>query len=69
MKKLIIDTEILQIRNLKSSDLLDFHFYRSNPEVTRYQGFDVFTINQSDEFITANNVYEIVAALRKGDAS
>ena len=51
MKKLIIDTERLLIRNLKATDLADFHFYRSNPEVTKYQGFDVFTMDQSSEFI------------------
>jgi RimJ/RimL family protein N-acetyltransferase len=32
-------------------DLEDFYFYRSNPEVTKYQGFDVFTIEQAEEFI------------------
>ncbi len=51
MQKLIIDTERLQIRNLKISDLSNFHFYRSNPDVTKYQGFDVFTIEQSSNFI------------------
>jgi RimJ/RimL family protein N-acetyltransferase len=51
MQKLIIDTERLEIRNLKTSDLSDFHFYRSNPAVTKYQDFDVFTIEQADEFI------------------
>jgi RimJ/RimL family protein N-acetyltransferase len=52
MQKLIINSERLQIRNLKTSDLTDFHLYRSNPEVTKYQDFDVFTIEQADEFIT-----------------
>ena len=51
MLKLIINTERLQIRNLKETDLTKFHFYRSNPEVTKYQGFDVFTIEQAKEFI------------------
>lgn len=51
MQKLIINTERLQIRNLKKSDLDDFHFYRSNPEVTKYQGFDVLTKEQAEEFI------------------
>ena len=51
MQKLVIETERLIIRNLKASDLSDFHFYRSNSEVTRYQGFDVFTIEQAGEFI------------------
>ncbi len=51
MQKLIIETERLIIRNLKASDLSDFHFYRSNSEVTKYQGFDVFTMEQAGEFI------------------
>lgn len=51
IKKLIIDTERLQIRNLRNADLADFYFYRSNPEVTKYQGFDVFTIEQASNFI------------------
>lgn len=50
-KKLNIETKRLQIRNLKTYDLTDFHAYRSNPEVTKYQGFDVFTIEQAEAFI------------------
>ena len=50
-QKLIIDTGRLQIRNLRNVDLADFYFYRSNPEVTKYQGFDVFTIEQASDFI------------------
>ncbi len=52
MTILPIETERLLIRNLKDSDCNDFFFYRSNPEVTKYQGFDVFTIEQSVEFIS-----------------
>jgi len=33
------------------TDLNDFHIYRTNPEVTKYRGFDVMTIKQADEFI------------------
>ena len=51
MDTLKIDSERLKIRNLKSSDLSDFHFYRSNPDVTKYQGFDTYNIEQSKEFI------------------
>jgi len=51
MQKLMIDTERLQIRNLKITDVPDFHFYRSNPEVTKYQSFDVFTFEQANDFI------------------
>lgn len=51
MNKLIIDTQRLRIRNLKTTDLADFYFYRSNPEVTRYQGFDVYTLEEAHAFI------------------
>ena len=51
MDELSIITKRLQIRILKPTDLPDFHFYRSNPEVAKYQGFDVMTIEQSIDFI------------------
>lgn len=51
MKRLILSTKRLSIRNLKSSDLDDFYFYRSNPEVTKYQGFDVFDKEEAAQFI------------------
>jgi RimJ/RimL family protein N-acetyltransferase len=50
-KKLEIDTIRLTIRNLTAADLPDFHFYRSNPEVTKYQGFDVMTLAGAEAFI------------------
>jgi ribosomal-protein-alanine N-acetyltransferase len=52
METLNIITQRLRIRNLKLSDLSDFHIYRSNPEVTKYQGFDAMTVEQAKEFIT-----------------
>lgn len=55
METLNILTPRLNIRNLKSSDIIDFHFYRSNPEVTKYQGFDVMNIEQANEFIKDNS--------------
>lgn len=51
MEKLILHTGRLLIRNLNLSDLSNFHAYRSNPEVTKYQGFDVFTMEQAESFI------------------
>jgi ribosomal-protein-alanine N-acetyltransferase len=51
MELLNILTPRLRIRNLKLTDLNDFHIYRSNPDVTKYQGFDIMTIEQADEFI------------------
>ncbi|WP_343586618.1 GNAT family protein [Flavobacterium sp.] len=54
MEILNIQTAQLNIRHLKLSDLSDFHIYRSNPEVTKYQGFDVMTIEEAEEFIKEN---------------
>ncbi len=51
METLYIKTERLEIRTLKSFDLSDFHAYRSNPQVVKYQGFDVMNLEQADEFI------------------
>ena len=51
MEILNITTPRLTIRNLKLSDLNDFHIYRSNPDVTKYQGFEVMTIDQAEEFL------------------
>jgi RimJ/RimL family protein N-acetyltransferase len=55
METLKIQTARLNIRHLKLSDLTDFHIYRSNPEVTKYQGFDVMTIEQAEQFIIDNS--------------
>jgi ribosomal-protein-alanine N-acetyltransferase len=46
-----LTTERLLIRNLQPNDLADFHSYRSNPEVTKYQGFDVMNQEQAASFI------------------
>lgn len=54
MENLNVTTERLCIRNLRLTDLTDFNTYRSNPEVTKYQGFDVMTIEQAEQFIRAH---------------
>ncbi len=54
MKKLHITTERLTVRHLEPGDLADFHLYRSNPDVTKYQGFDVMTMEQAEAFIKSN---------------
>lgn len=54
MEVLNIQTTRLNIRPLELSDLLDFYIYRSNPEVTKYQGFDVMTMEQAEMFIREN---------------
>ena len=46
-----IETQRLKIRNLQPLDLEDFYFYRSNPDVTKYQGFDVMTPESAAKFI------------------
>jgi len=55
MNKLRIATDCLIIRHLELADLSDFHIYRSNPEVTKYQGFDVMTLEQAEVFIKDNS--------------
>lgn len=55
MQKLLIDTDRLIIRNLLINDLDNFHQYRSNPEVTKYQGFDVMTKEACSDFIKNNS--------------
>ena len=49
-----IETDRLIIRHLVPGDLADFHVYRSNPEVTRYQGFDVMSREEAEAFINGN---------------
>ena len=56
MENLDITTTRLRIRELILSDLVNFHFYRSNPDITKYQGFDVMTKEQAEEFINENSV-------------
>jgi ribosomal-protein-alanine N-acetyltransferase len=51
VQQLAIITNRLIIRNLLVTDLDDFHIYRSNPEVTKYQGFDVMTREDCGDFI------------------
>ncbi len=50
-EKIRISTQRLIIRNLEPKDLDDFFEYRSNPEVTEYQGFDVMTLKEAESFI------------------
>ena|ERR1700741_152263 len=51
MERLHINTERFILRNLQPSDLTDFFIYRSNPDVTKYQGFDVMTKSECEDFI------------------
>ena len=54
MELLNIETDRLIIRHLTLNDLADFHVYRSNPEVTKYQGFDVMSMEEAETFIRDN---------------
>lgn len=47
----LLTTPRLKIRNLRESDLEAFHQYRSNTEITKYQGFDTYSRDQSRSFI------------------
>lgn len=53
MRTLSITTHRLHIQNLLPRDLDNFHQYRSNPEVTKYQGFDVMNKEQCMAFIAS----------------
>ena len=53
MQKLFIITNRLIIRNMMIRDLDNFHQYRSNPDVTKYQGFDVMGKDACANFINA----------------
>lgn len=55
MELLNIETQQLIIRHLASTDLTDFHIYRSNPDVTKYQGFDVMSLEEAETFIKENS--------------
>ncbi len=46
-----LETERLILRKLKMSDLDDFHSFRSNPEICKFQSFSAFTIEKSRKFI------------------
>ena len=56
--KLKLESERLILRNLEDNDLDDFLSYRSNPEVTRYQGFDPYNREAASEFITSQKEIE-----------
>ena len=46
-----LETERLILRKLKMSDLEDFHSFRSNPEICKFQSFMTFEIEDSKKFI------------------
>ena len=54
MQKILIDTERLQIRKLKTKDLADFHFYRSNPEVQNTRDSMFIQLNKPNNLFKSN---------------
>jgi RimJ/RimL family protein N-acetyltransferase len=46
-----LETERLLLRNLRESDLDDFHVYHCDPEICKFQSYDAFTIEESRKFI------------------
>ncbi len=54
MENLTILTPRTTIRDLELLDLANFHFYRSNLEVTKYQSFEPMTLEEAREFILDN---------------
>ncbi len=46
-----LETERLLLRNLRESDLDDFHVYHCDPEICKFQSYDAFTIEDSEKFI------------------
>jgi RimJ/RimL family protein N-acetyltransferase len=54
MKSMDIETRRLRIRNLMLSDVGDFHSYRSDPSVTKFQSFDTLSVEQARAFIEEN---------------
>jgi RimJ/RimL family protein N-acetyltransferase len=61
MRVVLIKTDRLVIRHLDDADLENFYTYRRNPEVTKYQGFDVYTREQASNFIQKqkNNTFGV----------
>lgn len=55
LETLNIQTARTHIRQLEFKDLFDFHLYRSNPEVTKYQSFDPMTLDEAKDFILDNS--------------
>lgn len=53
-----LETERLILRNLRESDLDDFHVYHSDAEVCKFQSYDAFTIEDSKKFIAEQKAAE-----------
>lgn len=56
---MLLETTKLIIRKLRSEDLEDFHAYRSDPKVARYQGFEIMDRKEAQLFIEAQKGKEL----------
>jgi RimJ/RimL family protein N-acetyltransferase len=57
-----LETERLILRKLCETDLDDFHSFRSNPEICKFQSFMTFTIEDSKKFIEEQSQTEFGTA-------
>lgn len=57
-----IKTKRLLIRTLELADINDFLHYRSNPEIVKYQGFNVMSHGEAEHFIKTNKNKEFAKA-------
>ncbi len=53
-----LESERIYLRKLIADDLEDFHSYRSNPAVAKYQTWHPFSIKDSKEFISHYGIYK-----------
>ncbi len=53
-----LETKRLILRKLRASDLDDFHSFRSNPDICKFQSFTPFTIEESKKFIAEQSKTE-----------
>ncbi|TFG73592.1 MAG: N-acetyltransferase [Anaerolineales bacterium] len=54
---LVLETERLIMRAFQDKDILDFAWYRSDPYVAQYQGWDApYSVEKAAEFVAENKV-------------
>lgn len=54
MNPFYLQSNLIHIRDISLTDLETFVSYRSNPKVTRFQGFDIMNETQALKFIEQN---------------
>jgi RimJ/RimL family protein N-acetyltransferase len=61
VEKFPCDLHRLRLRALRLTDLDDFHAYRSDPVVARYQGWELMSRAQAAEFLQTQQECNLVA--------